>query len=333
MKRIVVIAVADALGSSIALPAEMLRAAAQHARARQRERERQATATTITVAAEHAAPVRMSGLLNVLPDTTVAAVAQADLVIVPSLWRTPSATVQRHPQVCAALTRLAAAGAAICSVGTGSYFAAAAGLLDGRPATTHWSFFADFARRFPRVELRRRHLITRSGPFFCAGSINSAADLMIHFIGELFDADAARQVESQFSPEIRRPFAAHSFVDGERSAHPDEAIWMAQDWIRAHLDEPLRMPRLAAEAGLSTRSFNRRFRAATGTSPARFVQDARIASGRDLLRNSNLAIGEIAQRCGFANGSHFSRAFAVATGASPQAYRQRVRGKLFLPGD
>ena len=173
-------------------------------------------------------------------------------------------------------------------------------MLDGRQATTHWSFFEDFARRFPAVQLQRRHLITRSGPFYCAASVNSAADLTLHFIGEFFGAAAAHQVESQFSPEIRRPFGAQGLGEGDAGAHPDEAIRMAQDWLLANPGAKLRVPELAARCGLGTRTFNRRFRAAVGTTPLAFVRAARLELARDLLRQSNLGIGEIAHRCGYA---------------------------------
>jgi transcriptional regulator GlxA family with amidase domain len=303
----------------------MLRAAGEH----QRAHRRGAVRLSILVAAESRRTVCMSGSLRLKPDVLVGALQEADLVIVPSLWRAPAAIVRRHPRATAALKRLAENGCRMCAIGTGSYFLADAGLLDGRSATTHWSFFADFAARFPRVLLQRRHLITRSGPFYCAGSVNSSADLMIHFIGELFGAPAARQVESQFSPEIRRPFSALTHIQGEIGAHGDELVWMAQDWMLAHLAEPLRIPVLARRFGLSERSFGRRFHAAVGTSAARFLQNARLATARDLLRESNASISEVAQRCGYPDPSHFSRAFRAKVGSSPQVYRQQVRGKLF----
>src|SRR5512139_2862374 len=227
MIRVVVFAIEGALASSLVLPLEMLRAAAQHARAHARP----APELSVCVAAESRASVTMSGVIRLEPDAAVDAVREADLLIVPSLWRAPAATVERHPRIGRALRRAARSGSRLCSVGTGSYFPAAAGLLDGRQATTHWSFFEDFARRFPAVQLQRRHLITRSGPFYCAASVNSAADLTLHFIEEFFGAPAARQVESQFSPEIRRPFDAQRFERGEPGAHPDAAIRLAQDWM------------------------------------------------------------------------------------------------------
>ena len=325
MRPIIVFAIEGALGSSLALPLEMLHAALQHRRAR----ERRFALPEIRVVAERRGALSMSGSLRLLPDMLAQRVQKAELAIIPSLWRTPQLTVSRHPGITECIRRLAASGTRICAVGTGSYFPAAAGLLDGRAATTHWSFFGDFARRYPAVQLQRRHLITRSGNFYCAGSVNSVADLMVHFIRELFGAEAARQVEAQFSPEIRRPFEAHSFVEGEAGAHPDEAVWIAQDWMLAHLGEALRMPELAARCGISTRSLNRRFRAALGTTPLAFLQEARTAAARELLRASNLGVAEIAARCGFGSASHFSRSFTAHAGVSPQDYRRRVRGKLF----
>ncbi len=327
MPRIIALAIDGALASSLALPLEMLGAGAQHARAHART----APSLEARVAGETGAPLTMSGAITLQPDCALEAVAGADLVLVPSLWRAPAATVTQHARTTGWLRRAARAGARICSVGTGSYFPAAAGLLDGCEATTHWSFFDDFARRYPRVVLQRRQLVTRAGAFYCAASVNSAADLTLHFIGEFFGAAAARQVEGQFSPEIRRPLAVPGLVSGSAAAHPDETVRMAQDWMAANPGAPLRVPELAARCGLAPRTFNRRFRAATGTTPLAFLRQARLDLARDLLRQSNLAIGEIAHRCGYPDAAYFSRSFAAATGSTPQQYRVRARGKLFQP--
>lgn len=327
--RIVVYAIEGALASSISAPLEMLRGAEQFSRAARVL----ADPLSIEVASETGAALRMSGALSVSPSLAATAVDSADLAIVPSLWRSPGATVKRHPAIIASLKRLAGRHALLCSVGTGSYFLAQAGLLNGRPATTHWSYFEDFAQRYPRVRLMRQHLITRSGRFYCAGSVNSVADLMVHFIHGFFGVAAARQVEGQFSPEIRRPFQAHGFAHDQVDAHPDEAIWLAQEWMREHLAEPLRIPEVAARVGISTRNFSRRFRSAVDRTPAAFLQQLRIDAARDLLRQTNLAIGEVAARTGYPDPSHFSRVFRSQTGISPLEYRRRVRGKLFVASD
>lgn len=327
MPRIIALAIEGALASSLALPLEMLHAGAQHARAHRRH----ADALDVCVAGEDGSTLTMSGALLLHPDSTLDLPAAADLVLVPSLWRNPAATVVREAHVTGWLRRTARAGARICSVGTGSYFCASAGLLDGCEATTHWSFFDDFAHRYPRVLLQRRRLVTRAGAFYCAASVNSAADLTLHFISEFYGTAAARQVESQFSPEIRRPLALSALSAGTAGGHPDEVIRMAQDWILANTGMPLRVPELAARCGLTTRTFNRRFLAATGTTPVSFIRQTRIDLARDLLRQSNLAIGEIAHRCGYPDAAYFSRSFAAAIGSTPLQYRLRTRGKLFQP--
>lgn len=325
MPRIVALAIEGALASSLALPLEMLNAGAQYTRAHSRE----AVPLGACMVSSTPETLTMSGGIRIRPDCSLDEVTRADLLLVPSLWRNPAATVARHPQVAPWLRRLARGGTWICSVGTGSYFPAAAGLLDGCEATTHWSFFEDFAHRHPSVRLQRRQLVTRAGAFYCAASVNSAADLTVHFIGEFFGAAAAHRVEGQFSPEIRRPLALSGTESPGTGAHPDEAVRMAQDWMLANRGARLHMPRLAAYVGLSTRTFNRRFRTATGMTPLAFMRQARLELARDLLRQSNLSIGEVAHRCAYPDPAYFSRSFASATGSTPQQYRTRTRGKLF----
>ena len=325
MPHVVLVAIEDALASSITAPMEMLRAASQYVRTR----GSQADALELSVASEQGGDVIMSGGLSVNNTTPIDQVRQCDLLVLPSLWRAPARTVLQHPNIRAAAKRLGYGDCTLCATGTGSYFLAQEGLLNNRSATTHWSFFDDFAKRFPAVELRRHHLITQSGRFYCAGSVNSVADLMVHFINGFFGQQAAQQVEGQFSPEIRRRFETHSFVQGQVGAHPDEAIWQAQDWLAGHIAEPVNLAQMAERAGLSVRSFTRRFKRALGVSPIQYLVGIRMRNACDLLRSTDLSIGEIAPRCGYPDVSHFSRIFAQHCGAAPSLWRRRTRGKLF----
>lgn len=325
MLQVAALAIEGALASSLALPLEMLNAGAQHAKAG----SRQAPALAVRIVGTNMDTLGMAGGIRVRPECSLDDVNEAKLLLVPSLWRKPASTVLQHPRIASWMRRLARTGTWICSVGTGSYFPAAAGLLDGCEATTHWSFFEDFAHRYPRVRLQRHKLVTRTGGFYCAASVNSAADLTLHFVGEFFGAAAAHQVEGQFSPEIRRPLALPGTDPPGARAHPDESVRMAQDWMLANRGNALRIPELAARCGLATRTFNRRFRAATGMSPLAFMRQARLDLARDLLRQSNLSIGEVAHRCAYPDAAYFSRSFLAATGCTPQQYRARTRGKLF----
>jgi transcriptional regulator GlxA family with amidase domain len=213
----------------------------------------------------------------------------------------------------------------ICAVGTGSCFLAEAGILNGRAATTHWYYIKQFQRDYPAVLLQKHHLVTRAGNLFCAGSVNSVADLMIHFVEILYSQAIAKQVESHFSPEIRQSLDLNFYHQG----HPDEDIARAQQWLQANYAQSVRLKALAEEVEMSVRTLNRRFQTATGQTPIKYLQTVRIGVARDLIRNSNLAIADIAYRVGYHNASHFSADFRKAMNVSPAHYRQNVRSKLF----
>lgn len=256
-------------------------------------------------------------------------IQQTDLLIVPALWRNPLTTLRQHRDLLPWLQQLAQQQTRLCAVGTGSFLLAEAGLLDRRPATTHWFYFEQFAQRYPLVQLQRSHLITEANGVFCAGSINSVADLTIHFIELFYGRPLARKVEAQFSPEIRRPFEHHLYSATHADVHGDELVVQAQDLLRAQHAEPLRIPELAQQLGLSPRSLNRRFQQAIGISPTEYLQQQRIASARELLRTSNLAIAEVAIAVGYADSGYFCRLFKEVMKQTPREYRQAVRGKLF----
>lgn len=326
--HVTLLALPHCLPSSLTLPLEML-AAADGAARRQGRRPRQ---LEVCVAA---APGWINGTrvptlgMGLQPDCSWEAVAQTGLLIVPALWRNPLNTLRGLSPLHSWLRRLAADGTLLCAVGSGSFLLAAAGLLDDRPATTHWFYFDLFARRYPKVALKRQHLITEAGNLFCAGSVNSVADLTIHFIEHFFGNAVARHVEAQFSPEIRRPFEQHVYVQGHDNRHGDELVIQAQEQLRARLAGGVSIAGLARQLGVSQRTLDRRFQRATGLSPGQYLLNERLNSARELLRTTNLGIAEIALQVGYTDAGHFGRRFREAMGQTPGAYRQAVRGKLF----
>ena len=266
------------------------------------------------------------------PDICLRDLPPVDLLLLPAIWRNPVPSIRASQRWLGLLREQAATGTRICSVGTGSFLLAEAGLLTGRPATTHWNYFEQFIRRYPQVELKTRHLITQSENIYCVGSVNSIADLMVHITEEWFGSRIARAIENQFSPEIRQAFRAAAYQKEVDSSHHDEAVVEAQQWLQDHLPSPVSMGQLAAHLKLSQRTLNRRFKQATGVSPQAYLQRLRIAAAKDLLRQSNLSIGEIAWQLGLQDASYFSQLFRQHSGMSPLRYREAVRGKLFQPG-
>lgn len=265
------------------------------------------------------------------PDIAIADLPPLDLLLLPAIWRHPLPAVAAAESWLDRLREHAATGTRICSVGTGSYLLAEAGLLDGRPATTHWNYFEQFSKRYPNVELKTRHLITQSDNIYCVGSVNSIADLMVHIVEEWFGSRIARAIENQFSPEIRRSFSAAAYQNEADSSHHDELVAQVQQWLQSNITSAVSVTNLARQFRLTPRTLNRRFKRATGMTPLSYLQSLRIAGAKDLLRHSNLTVGDIAWQLGIQDVSYFSQLFRRHSGMSPLRYREAVRGKLFNP--
>lgn len=253
-----------------------------------------------------------------------------DIVYVPALWRNPIPVVKSNSIVVDWLRKQYEHGAIINGTGTGVCFIAETGLLNNRPATTHWHHLEKFASSYPLVELKRQHFITSAGRLFCAASINAQTDLNLHHVHRIFGKEVSDHLAQHFSHEVRQPFDKLSFNQEDNSNHPDEVILQAQLWMQNNLnDQDISMHSLATLLGMSQRNFNRRFRDATNLSPLKYLQSQRLDQARDLLQNTNLSISEIAYRVGYSDVSYFTKLFRNFSSSTPKEYRTTVRAKLF----
>jgi transcriptional regulator GlxA family with amidase domain len=318
----------QALATSVTLPMEILQAASQMASA---QVPGLTPRVSFLLTGRDRQPVTLGSGITLQPELAFAELPPLDLLLLPAIWRNPVPAVNGARDWLPLLQGQAARGTRICSVGTASYLLAEAGLLERRPATTHWNYFEQFNRRYPAVDLKTRHLITQSDNIYCVGSVNSIADLMVHIVEEWFGSRIARAVENQFSPEIRRSFRAAAYQNEADSSHHDEVVAQAQQWLQSHLSSPVSMALLAKQLLLTPRTLNRRFKRATGMTPLSYLQSLRIAAAKDLLRHSNLTVGDIAWQQGIQDVSYFSQLFRQHSGMSPLQYRAAVRGKLFNP--
>ncbi len=323
LARINALLLPRSLGTSLTLPLEMLEAARAIARSLG------STVTTqIRLVSLDGQPVRLNGGLRIAADCALEQAPYADLVLIPGLWRSPRPLLNRHPELLAWLVEQHRRGALLVAAGAGVYLPAAAGLLDQQPATTHWYWFDHFAHTFPAIKLKRHHLITLGNRVYCAGSVNSVADLCVHLLEQAFDAQIAKRIAQQFSHEVRRDYRSVAYTEiGAR--HQDELIIELQQYLHEHLAEPLRVERLAAMAGISVRTLHRRFKQATDLSPGAYLQQRRLQLAQELLRDTNLEISAIAEQIGYTEAAHFSRQFKQETQLSPSAFRRTLRGKLF----
>lgn len=315
----------DMLATSITLPIEMMSAAESAAKGR----DRKAMRLNIATAGVCKKAIRTRSGFDLTPELAIDEIGSSDMVIIPSLWRNPRPIIRRHPEIVQWLQRLNEQGAILIAVGTGCCFLAEAGLLNGKAATTHWHYFDQFQRDYPDVELKRQYFITQSGNIYCAASVNAVADLTVHFIHRTYGQEIATHVQRNFSHEIRRPYESTSYYDDKHRYHPDEDIVQAQIWLQDNCQKEILLKNVAEKFDMSVRTFNRRFKNATGKTPLQYLQEIRIDMAKDLLQTSNLSVSEIAYKVGYQDMGHFSSLFKKLLSTTPSDYRATVRAKLF----
>lgn len=315
----------ELLGTSPTLISEMLVAAENAAIAR---RIRKPRLRIHTLGLSKQAVTTPAGIA-LMPENTIANVEPGQLIFIPALWRQPQPPLLQHTGLISFLQNANKKGSTIAAVSSGSYILAASGLLDKKPATTHWYFFNDFEKRFPTIKLKRDYFITQADNIYCAASINSMADLIVHFAHQLYNREIAQHVQRQFSHEIRRAYESMRYFEGSSNQHGDEDILQVQVWLQDQYSTPIQFSDVAKQFDMSVRSFNRRFKLATGTTPLKYLQDLRMSTARELLQTSNLSVSEIAYNVGYQDIGHFSGLFKKSFSATPQDYRTTVRAKLF----
>lgn len=316
------------LATSVALPMEQFHAA-EAMRTSALRRNQSAAPLRFQLASVDGKPVTTHTGLILQPHCAIADAEPSSITYIPALWRNPKTVLRNNQAVLPWLVKQKQEGGIIAGVGTGCCFMAEAGLLDFRPATTHWYYFDKFAASYPRVLLRRNHFITRSENLYCAASVNSLADLTVFFIQEIFGQQIARHVERHFFHEVRKAYPYMQSAHEEFQFHPDEDVARAQSWIQQNAHRNIQVKDVAHTLGMSLRTLNRRFKGATNLTPIQYMQNVRMRHAGELLHSSNLAIAEIAYRSSYQDLAHFSDLFKKYFGTTPTQYRTTVRAKLF----
>ena len=209
------------------------------------------------------------------------------------------------------------------SVCTGAFLLATSGALDGRRAVTHWSYCDDLARRFPAVRVERDPIFVRDGPVWTSAGVTSGIDLALALVEEDLGRGVALAVARYLVVFLKRPGGQAQFSAALSLQTAVDRFGALHEWITAHLADDMSLPVLAGQAGMSERSFSRRYAEATGLTPARAVERLRVEAARLLLSESRLPVKRIARRCGFGSEETMRRSFLRLLSATPQDYRTR----------
>lgn len=254
--------------------------------------------------------------------------AEADTVIIPATHE-PDETETKGTLPASLAEALAhlRPGTRLASICTGSFVLAAAGLLDGRPATTHWSSVEDFRRLYPHVQLDPDVLYTDDGDLLTSAGEASGIDLCLHLIRRDHGATVATEVARATVVPPHREGGQAQYI--RRPVTPDTAgstTGAARAWALRNLDQPITLATLAAREAVSVRTFNRRFREETGQTPIEWLNQQRIDHARELLESTDLSVDRVAARAGFGTATSLRQQMRVAVGVSPRAYRTTYRG-------
>ncbi|MHB8453926.1 MAG: GlxA family transcriptional regulator [Acidiferrobacterales bacterium] len=278
----------------------------------------------VRVCAAEAGPLSTSAGITINTGYGLEQLKRADTIIVPS-WRDPEETPPAR--LLEALRKARQRGACLVGLCLGSFVLAAAGVLDGRPATTHWLATETFARRYPGVRLNREVLYVDDGKVLTSAGAAAGIDCCLHLLRTWCGAKVAGYVARRMVVPLHRQGGQAQYIE-----HPlpvpaqGERLSGVLDWAQRNVHRPLGLDVLASRARMSRRTFTRQFRKVTGTTTGRWLLNQRLALAQQLLETTDRRIDVIAERAGFGSAVSLRQHFRATFGIAPSTYRRGFRG-------
>jgi AraC family transcriptional activator FtrA len=261
------------------------------------------------VCAAERGPLRAAGGITVTAPHSIKLLDRAD---------TPEDLLQR-------IRAAHARGARLCSICSGVFVLAAAGVLDGKRVTTHWRYAELLAQRYPLIRVEPNALYIDQGQVLTSAGSAAGLDMLLHLVRRDHGPKVANQVAQRLVIPPHRDGDQAQYVP--RPVAPDESSRLSRllDWIRGHLGEEHSIASLSRRAGMSPRTLLRRFKEATGLAPNEWLVRERVAAAREMLESGRVALGRVAERAGFGSQESFRRHFRLQVGVPPAAYHKRFR--------
>lgn len=270
-------------------------------------------------------PLRATGGVTIDAEYDLGVLSKADLIVVPG-WRGAEAPVPEA--LCEALRAAYAGGARTMSICSGVFVLAAAGLLKGRRATTHWRYTETLAKTFPDVSVDQDVLFVEDGRVLTSAGSAAGLDLGLQVIRRDFGASAAASVARRLVLAAQRDGGQRQYAPRpEPRCRAGASLAELQERVRASLDEPWSIDRMAKTAGMSRRTLARRFAEENDTTPVAWLTAARVTRAAELLEESTAQLSDVSTACGFGSSETFRREFRRAMGISPVRYREQFGRK------
>jgi transcriptional regulator GlxA family with amidase domain len=279
----------------------------------------------LLVCAGEEGPLATTGGLTMSAPYGLDALARAGTVVVPA-WR--SAAQLPPPEALAALRKAHHEGARIIGLCTGAFVLAAAGLLDGRPATTHWMYAPTLAKRYPQVQVDPRELFIDDNDVLTSAGTAAGIDLCLHVVRTDHGAEAAAALARRLVVPARRTGGQAQYIDRSLPEEiGNDPLAEVVTWALDNLSQQFDVEALAARAYMSRRTFDRRFRSLTGSAPLQWLISQRVLQAQRLLETTEASVDEVARRCGFRSPVALRGHFRRQLGVSPAVYRSTFRSR------
>lgn len=259
--------------------------------------------------------------LMMTPQGGISDVARTDVIVVPTSGLAMDEKLLEHSTLLPWLSHHHARGAYVAGVCMGAGYLAEAGLLDGRIATTHWAIAPEFAKRWPKVDWRADMFVTEDARLLCSGGLTAAADVSLYLVEKLCGHEVAVQTAKALLLTMPRTNQSGYAVLPLSPPHNDDAVRGVEQVLQRQFTEPLSVEKLAECAGMSSRTFLRRFKAATGRMPGAYLQAVRVEMAKAMLERERSSVQSIAHAVGYDDVSFFRSLFKRATGMTPAEYR------------
>jgi transcriptional regulator GlxA family with amidase domain len=263
------------------------------------------------------------GLFTARPHKHISEIRKTDLVIIPSLNHNYQQTTAANGELIDWISRQYRQGAEIASICTGAFLLAAAGLLDGKSCSTHWSAADQLRQLYPKVNLQTDQLITDEQGIYTNGGAYSFLNLILYLVEKYYDRETAIFCSKVFQIEMDRHSQSTFIIFKGQRLHSDELVKKAQGYLESKVEEKVSIQELAASLAVGRRNFDRRFIKATGNTPTEYAQRVKIESAKKAFESSRKTINEVMYEVGYSDMKAFREVFRKITGLSPLEYRNR----------
>jgi transcriptional regulator GlxA family with amidase domain len=245
-------------------------------------------------------------------------IKKTQLILIPSL---NEETIKYHEDAIPWLLKHYNRGTHIAAMCTGTFLLAGTGLLDHKTATTHWGYTDLFMEMFPSVNLKPERLITDEGDLYCCGASNACFDLSLYLVEKLVGREIALQTAKVFICDMNRINQSEWAIFRFQKKHRDNSIRNAQEFMEKNYADIKSVDDIAEKVGMSRRAFERRFKAATGDTPLKYLQRIRVEAAKRMIETQKSSFDEITYQVGYDNSSYFRKIFTKLCNMTPKLYR------------